>query len=305
MSMREFNALREYPQPKERVVGKNIRTIKNKIIASYRDERYYDGDRNNGYGGFKYDGRWKQIVETMTKDYDLGDHSSVLQVGCEKGFFLHDFWEKFPSMKLRGYEMSQYAVDNAMDSIKDDIAVGRYDKFPYEDKEFDFVIAIGVVYTLTLADAVSCLKEIQRVGKGKSFITLGSYKDDEGERLFKKYWSVLGSTILHVDEWVEVLKEAEYTGDYTFVTSDVLNRIQSRCLNGHIRARRQYFFDFASNIDLHRIDNMRCPKFLCLLQFSIININRDNRVSTRERGRQYNRDTNASHPINNQRLTTF
>ena len=37
--MREFNALGGYPQPKERVVGPHIRTIQNKITASYRDAR--------------------------------------------------------------------------------------------------------------------------------------------------------------------------------------------------------------------------------------------------------------------------
>ena len=57
--MREFNALKDYPQPKKRLVGANIRTIKNKIAASYRDERYYDGKREDGYGGYIYDVRWK------------------------------------------------------------------------------------------------------------------------------------------------------------------------------------------------------------------------------------------------------
>ncbi len=224
--MREFNALRDYPQPKERIVGKHARTIKSKIIASYRDERYYDGERNHGYGGFKYDGRWKRVVETMSREYNLGSHSSVLQIGCEKGFLLHDFKEKFPSMVVKGYEMSKYAIDNAMPSIKNQITFGKYDQLPYGNQEFDFVIAIGVVYTLTLADAISCLKEIQRVGKGKSFITLGSYRDDKGEDLFRKYWTVLGSTILHVDEWPEVLKEASYTGDYMFMTSETLNLVE-------------------------------------------------------------------------------
>lgn len=224
--MREFNALREYPQPKERIVGKNIRTIRSRIIASYRDERYYDGDRNNGYGGFKYDGRWKRIVETMSQDYGLNENTALLQIGCEKGFLLHDFHEAFPKLKIRGYEMSRYAIDKAMPSIKRYIRYGKYDKLPYKDHEFDFVIAIAVVYTLTLADAISCLKEIQRVGKGKSFITLGAYRDERSERLFKKYWSVLGSTVLHVDEWVEVLKEAGYTGDYTFVTAETLNLVE-------------------------------------------------------------------------------
>lgn len=221
--MREFNALRCYPQPKEpRYVGPNIRTIKNRIAASYRDERYYDGDRNDGYGGFKYDGRWKKIAESMCADYELTEHSALLQVGCEKGFLLHDFKERFPSMKIRGTDISDYAISHAMPSIKPYIEKCDFTKLPFEDREFDFVIAIGVVYTLTLRDAISCLREIQRVGKGKSFITLGAYRDESGKRLFN-YWTLLGATILHVDEWVEVLKEAGYTGDYNFTTADYLN----------------------------------------------------------------------------------
>lgn len=223
--MREFNALRDYPQPKEpRYVGPDIRTIKNRIVASYRDERYYDGSRNNGYGGFKYDGRWKKIVESMVADYGLTEKSALLQVGCEKGFLLHDFHEYFPTMKIRGAEMSDYAIAHSMPSIRKYIVKTEYNKLPFKDREFDFVIAIGVVYTLTLRDAISALKEIQRVGKGKSFITLGAYRDEKGERLFRS-WSLLGCTILHVDEWVEVLKEAGYTGDYYFTTAETLNLI--------------------------------------------------------------------------------
>ncbi|MFH1798611.1 MAG: class I SAM-dependent methyltransferase [Candidatus Omnitrophota bacterium] len=221
--MREFNALKDYPQPKEpRYVGSNIRTIKNRMIASYRDERYYDGDRNNGYGGFEYDGRWKNIVKSMVKEYGLTKDSTLLQVGCEKGFLLHDFDEYFPTMKIKGAEMSDYAILHSMPSVKKHIVKTNYNKLPFKNKEFDFVVAIGVVYTLTLRDAISCLKEIQRVGKGKSFITLGAYKDERGRRLFTS-WSVLGSTILHVDEWVEVLKESGYTGDYHFTSAESLN----------------------------------------------------------------------------------
>lgn len=77
----------------------------------------------------------------------------------------------------------------------------------------------------TLRDAISCLKEIQRVGKGRSFITLDAYRDERGARLFK-YWTLLEATVLHVDEWIEVLKEAGYTGDYQFVTAEYLNLVE-------------------------------------------------------------------------------
>lgn len=221
--MREFNALGEYPQPKEpRYVGHNIRTIKNRIIASYRDERYYDGDRNNGYGGYKYDGRWKKIAEFMIKEYKLTKDSAILHIGCEKGFLLHDFHEYFPTMKIRGVEISDYACEHSMPSIKQYIHKAGFTKLPFKNREFDFVIAIGVVYTLNLSDAIACLREIQRVGKDKSFITLGAYKDENGRKLFES-WTVLGSTVLHVDEWPDVLKEAGYTGDYHFTDSEYLN----------------------------------------------------------------------------------
>ena len=161
--MREYNALGDYPPPKApRYVGPNIRTIKNKIIASYRDERYYDGDRNNGYGGFKYDGRWKSIADSTCEEYKLTEDSALLQIGCEKGFLLHDFHEKYQNMKVRGLEMSDYAIEKSMPSIKKFIKkADNYDKLPFEDCEFDFVIAIGVIYPLTLRDAISCLKEFE------------------------------------------------------------------------------------------------------------------------------------------------
>ena len=51
--MREFNALEGYPEPKQpRIASKGLRTIHHRIIASYRGQDLYDGDRNYGYGAF-------------------------------------------------------------------------------------------------------------------------------------------------------------------------------------------------------------------------------------------------------------
>ena len=83
-------------------------------------------------------------------------------------------------------------------------------------------MALGVIYTHSLNDAIKCLKEIQRAGKGKSFITLASYNNSEDYWLFKD-WTVIGTTILKKEEWVEVLKHVNYTGDYFFTNAQVLN----------------------------------------------------------------------------------
>lgn len=226
--MREFDALHGYPQPKEpRYVGPQLRTIHNRIIAAQRGIEYYDGDRNNGYGGFAYDGRWKPIARNMCQEYGLAETSAVLQIGCEKGFLLHDFQQLYPQMNVRGTDISSYAIEKAMPAIKPFIQQAPFTKLPFKDREFDLVLAIGVVYTLNLADAIQCLKEIQRVGKGKSFITLAAYRTEEEFKLFR-WWTVLGTTILHEDEWKEVLKHAGYTGDYKFQTARSLNLVEKK-----------------------------------------------------------------------------
>ena len=75
---------------------------------------------------------------------------------------------------------------------------------------------------MNLTDAIRCLKEINRVGKGKSFITLGAYETEKEFNLFK-YWTLLGSTILSKAEWKTVLRHVKYKGDYKFNTSNSLN----------------------------------------------------------------------------------
>ena len=221
--MREFNALEGYPEPKApRVASKGSRTIHHRIIASYRGHEFYDGNRNYGYGGFNYDGRWLSIATNMCREYNLDSQSSVLQVGCDKGFLLNDFLQVHSEMKVRGTEISNYPIENAMDSVKSYIQKAPFTQLPFTDGEFDFVIAIGPVYSLNLGDAIQCLKEIQRVSKGKSFITLGSYIDEDSFRLFR-YWTLLGAMILHEEEWVEVLKHVGYSGDYKFTSAKSLN----------------------------------------------------------------------------------
>jgi len=226
--MREFDALSGYPEPMHpRIVSSNLRTIHHRIVACYRDKEFYDGDRNFGYGGFNYDGRWLPIAKNMCKEYALTDQSSVLQIGCDKGFLLNDFLQVYPGMRVAGTEISDYAIQNAMESVKPLIQKSPFTNLPFEDDKFDYVIAIGPVYTLNLADAIKCLKEIQRVGKGKSFITLGSYTNKEDFWLFKN-WTVLGTSLLHEDEWIEVLKHVGYTGDYKFTGKKSLNLIPDK-----------------------------------------------------------------------------
>ena len=126
-------------------------------------------------------------------------------------------------MKIHGLETSDYAVKNSMEDIRKYISKTKnYINLEYEDNKFDFILALGVVYTLNLSDAIQCLKEIQRVSKGKSFVTLASYETTQDYWLFRQ-WTLLGTTILLKNDWIEVLNHANYTGDYYFTNAKSLS----------------------------------------------------------------------------------
>ena len=222
--MREFNLLGDYTQPKEtRYVGSDLRTINHRIIASYREKDFFDGHRNYGYGGFKYDGRWKKVADNICNEYQLNNESSFLQICCEKGFLLKDIKNKFPKMKIEGLETSKYALENSAEEVRGHIKyTENYLKLNYKDNQFDFLLALGIIYCQSISDSIKILKEIQRVGKGKSFITLASYEDANDYWLFKQ-WSLLGTTILRQEEWKKILQHAKYTGDYSFTNAKLLN----------------------------------------------------------------------------------
>ena len=78
---------------------------------------------------------------------------------------------------------------------------------------------------LNFGDVLNALREIQRVGKGKSYVTLGAYRTQEEKELFLE-WTLLGTTVLHENEWLEVFKETGYTGDYYFSSAKSLNLVR-------------------------------------------------------------------------------
>jgi len=222
--MREFDI--GYPHSKsKRVIKEDSRSIKNKIIAWNLGEEYYDGRRENGYGGFYYDGRWATIMPSIIKEYGLNQSSSVLDVGCKKGFFLHDLKQALPEIKIKGVENHKYPIEQAMESVKQEIVLYPYDKLPFKDNSFDFVMAFASIYMLNFKGVLNSLREIQRVGKGKSYITLSAYRTKEEKELFLE-WTLLGTTVLHEDEWLEVFKETGYSGDYFFSSAKSLHLVR-------------------------------------------------------------------------------
>lgn len=177
-------------------------------------KEYFDGDRLYGYGGYHYHPRfWTRTVKRLRDYYQLKDDASVLDVGCAKGFMLHDFRLLMPRLRTAGVDISEYAVDQAPDDVAPFLQIGDAQNLPYDDKSFDLVISISTVYNLPLEGCKKALREIQRVSRCHAFITVGAWRNErERERLL--LWNLTGLTYMHVDDWKRLFDEVGYAGDY-------------------------------------------------------------------------------------------
>jgi hypothetical protein len=218
--MKEYNLLSNYSKTKvERFVGKGIRTIEDRVIASQRERLFFDGERNYGYGGLKYDGRWKEVAKKIIKKFNLKNNSKMLQIASEKGFLIYEIKKLNPKINILGVETSKYAINKTIKPVKKFVKkVNTFSDLSSININFDCIIALGAVYIHTLNDAIKLLKNIQRLSKGKSFITLASYENEKDYWMFKD-WTVLGTLLFKKEEWKKIMKYARYTGYYSFTNS--------------------------------------------------------------------------------------
>jgi len=188
-------------------------------IAKAFGREFFDGDRKYGYGGYNYDGRWQRIAQRMKEHYRLPPNASILDVGCAKGFLLHDFKELMPQCTVAGIDVSKYAIDNAMESVKPHLVVGSAETLPYPDNSFDLVVSINSIHNLPLDRFKQALKEIIRVSRVNKYITVDAWRNNqEKENLYK--WVLTGETMMHVDDWKKLFDEIGYRGDYWWFIAD-------------------------------------------------------------------------------------
>lgn len=195
------------------------RTVINKMYAWQLGKEYYDGSRLNGYGGFKYDGRWLKLLPKIIKKYKLTNKSKVLDLGCKKGFLLKDLNKLLPGIKTYGIENHSYALKKSV-NCKSKLIKSDYYNIPFKKNYFDFVIAFNSLYMQNLGDVIKSLKEIQRVSK-KSYIVLASGENDEERNKFYK-WTLIGTSILLKREWKTLFKKIGFKGDYYFSSAKSL-----------------------------------------------------------------------------------
>jgi ubiquinone/menaquinone biosynthesis C-methylase UbiE len=177
---------------------------------------YWDGSRDTGYGGYRYDGRWRKVAELMAQHYGLKPGDTILDVGCGKGFLLYDFTQVVPGVEVTGLDISEYALTHAKEEVKDRLRVGNARKLPFADASFDLVFSINTLHNLPCFDMESALREMQRVGRKNRYLCVESYRNDE-EKVNLLYWQLTCNCFFSPEEWLWWFDRAGYQGDYSFI----------------------------------------------------------------------------------------
>lgn len=177
---------------------------------------YWDGDRRYGYGGYRYDGRWKAVAQQLIDHYRLGPDARVLDVGCGKAYLLHELKQLLPNATVAGFDVSRHGLSDAPEPIRPYLFRYRaQDAYPWGDGHFDLVISFGALHNLRLFELEAAVREIERVGRQK-YIMVESYRN-ELEQFNLQCWALTAESFFDTAEWIWLYRHFGYTGDYEFI----------------------------------------------------------------------------------------
>jgi ubiquinone/menaquinone biosynthesis C-methylase UbiE len=186
-------------------------------LAKQWGHDYWDGDRRINYGGYRYmPGRWEKVARAMADHYGLKAGDRILDIGCGKGFLLYDFTQVVPGIEVHGIDISDYALANAKEEVRDRLQRGNATALPFPDRHFDYVFSITTLHNLHCYDLDKALREMQRVGRERRYLCVESYRN-EREKANLLYWQVTCEAFNTPQEWQWWYELTGYTGDYSYI----------------------------------------------------------------------------------------
>jgi SAM-dependent methyltransferase len=213
--MAEIDLLRHYPRARRKMARPRAADPANRIAALKFGAEYFDGTREQGYGGYHYDGRWVPIARDIVAHFGLEPGDRVLDVGCAKGFLVKDLTAVCPGLEVYGLDLSQYALTHAEPEAAGRLVLGTADRLPFASGSFEAVLCINVVHNLERDRCIAALREIERLAPGRGYVRVDAYRTEAERRIFLG-WVLTAVTFLTPDAWRDLMAEAGYTGDYSW-----------------------------------------------------------------------------------------
>ena len=217
---REVDLLRSLPRTKRNIQMRADQKDPAVVaLAKQFGFEYWDGDRRYGYGGYRYDGRWRSVARDIIAHFGLRSRQRVLDVGCGKGFLVKDLMLECPGLEVFGLDISRYALLHCEKDVAGRLHLGTAESLPFPDGSFDCVLSINTIHNLPRLRAGTALREIQRLSGGRAFVQVDSYHTPEQKALFES-WVLTAEYHDYPSGWISLFADAGYTGDYYWTIVD-------------------------------------------------------------------------------------
>jgi ubiquinone/menaquinone biosynthesis C-methylase UbiE len=214
--MAEVDLLRRLPKTKRDIRARFLAKTEERVaIAGELGETYFDGRREYGYGGYRYDGRWIPVAEDIIRHFGLKAGNRVLDVGCAKGFLVKDLMKVCPGLEAFGLDVSEYALTHCEREVVGRLHLGTAARLPFPDDSFNAVISVNTIHNLDRDGVISALREIERLAPGRAFVQVDAYHTSEQRQLFTQ-WVLTAKFHDYPRGWLGVFEEAGYTGDWNW-----------------------------------------------------------------------------------------
>jgi len=211
--MAEIDLLRHYPRAKRKMGKPRSLDPANREAALKFGAEYFDGTREQGYGGYHDDGRWVPIARDIAEHFRLKPGDRVLDVGCAKGFLAKDLMAVCPGLQVYGLDISEYALRHCEAEVTGRMVRGTADRLPFADGCFQAVLCINVIHNLNRERCLAALREIERLAPRRGYVQVDAYHT-EAEREIFLGWVLTAVTFLKPEDWRALFAEAGYKGDY-------------------------------------------------------------------------------------------
>lgn len=210
--MAEVNLLRSLPKSNRNVSAReSAKTEEHVRISREYGYSYFDGPREYGYGGYRYDGRWKTVAKDMVEHFNLKPGDRVLDIGCAKGFLIKDLMSL--GIDAYGIDISEYALANCEPEVVGRLHLGTAEKLPFPDNSFSAAFSINTLHNLPRGECKKAIQEIERIAPGKGFIQVDSFLNPQQKKIFES-WVLTAKFYDYPSGWEQLFLEAEYTGDW-------------------------------------------------------------------------------------------
>jgi SAM-dependent methyltransferase len=211
--MAGVNLLQTLPKTIRNVDGRLADKEINRAAALKYDWEYFDGPREQGYGGYVYDGRWVPVARRMIDHFGLAPGDRVLDVGCAKGFLMRDLMAECPGLEVFGLDISRYALENCHPEVRGRLVRGTAESLPFADNSFSVVLAVNTIHNLDRNGCIASLREIQRLSTKGGFVQVDAYRNDAEKSVFED-WVLTAKTYFKPAGWEALFDEAGYTRDH-------------------------------------------------------------------------------------------